>query len=109
MAGPGDAGKPYESDGAVKRVTWERTLALVTGGDWLTFAGWCIASGTPDPHSLSPALAVAAYTHMVYASGNKEMIAQFEMLVEPPNEINPETGVPDWYGSDEEAWDQFNA
>jgi len=56
---------------------------------------------------LTPMVAQAAYRRMVYQTGNQQTIAQFEEFVAPDNEINPETGVPDWYGSDEEAWSDF--
>lgn len=46
---------------------------------------------------------------MIAASGNKELQGRYESAVEPPNVINPDTGVPDWYGSDDEAWSEFQA
>jgi hypothetical protein len=30
-------------------------------------------------------------------------------MLEPPNRINPVTGAPAWYESDEDAWADFQA
>jgi hypothetical protein len=49
----------------------------------------------------------AVYEAMVMSSGSDQWVAEFENYVEPPNEIDPDTGMPLWYGSDEEAWGTF--
>lgn len=56
---------------------------------------------------MSPLQAASAFDYMIRESGDAEMISMYEALTEPPNEINEETGVPDWYGSDDEAWAAF--
>jgi hypothetical protein len=56
---------------------------------------------------LTPMVAQAAYRRMIYEIGDEQVKAQFEDFTSPDNVVNPATGVPDWYGSDEEAWSDF--
>lgn len=58
---------------------------------------------------MSPLVAAKAYENMIRSTGDEQLIASFEDAIEPPNVINEDTGMPDWYGSDEEAWGEFQA
>ena len=38
---------------------------------------------------------------------NEETLDRIEAALAPPNRIDPDTGTPMWYGSDEDAWAEF--
>lgn len=40
-------------------------------------------------------------------AGDKDKRAELDSLLEEPNVLNPVTGAPSWWVSDEEAWTTF--
>lgn len=40
---------------------------------------------------------------------DKDEWEQVQAALEPPNVIDPVSGVPHWYGSDDDAWAAFEA